>query len=268
VLDPLPSMTFHELTDHWRADLYRHTGELSWRHLFTHVVFSDGGERFSDGVKYMFYLRLCRYLKCQRPRILFWPLYRLTMRLFTRYKYKFGCSIPHTTSIGFGFYIGHIRDIVINERAVIGDNCNISQGVTIGQANRGRRKGTPVIGRNVYIGPGAKIVGAVRVGNDVAIGANCVVTDDVPDHAVVVGVPGRVISFDGSAGYVNRTDYPRSRHTAEQRAIAGSPENAQSASGDQCQSAERSKAVAGMGMAQAAVSREARDPADIRHYVQ
>ncbi|HEX5550558.1 MAG TPA: hypothetical protein VFX36_06980, partial [Nitrospira sp.] len=129
------------------------------------------------------------------------------------YKYKFGCSIPHSTSIGRGLYIGHIRDIVINERAVIGDNCNISQGVTIGQANRGRRKGTPVIGRNVYIGPGAKIVGAVQVGDHVAIGANCVVTDDVPDYAVVVGVPGRVISFEGSTGYVNRTDYPGGSET-------------------------------------------------------
>ena len=132
-------------------------------------------------------------------------------RVFTHYKYKFGCSIPHSTSIGRGLYIGHIRDIVINEGAVIGDNCNISQGVTIGQANRGRRKGTPVIGSNVYIGPGAKIVGAVQIGDHVAIGANCVVTDDVPDYAVVIGVPGRVISFEGSAGYVNRTDYPGGR---------------------------------------------------------
>ena len=156
----------------------------------------------------MFYFRLCRYLKTARPRSFFWPWYRIAMRVFRHYKYKFGCSIPHTTSIGRGFYIGHIRDIVINELTVIGDNCNISQSVTIGQANRGRRKGTPVIGRNVYIGPGAKIVGAVHVGDDVAIGANCVVTDDVPDHAVVVGIPGRVISFAGSAGYVNRTEYP------------------------------------------------------------
>jgi serine O-acetyltransferase len=198
-------MTLAELRDLWRADLYRHTGETSWRQLFVHVVFSDGGERFSDGAKYMFYFRLCRYLKTRRPRVIFWPLYRMAMRI---YKYKFGCSIPHTTSIGRGFYVGHIRDIIVNERAVIGDNCNISQGVTIGQANRGRRKGTPVIGCNVYIGPGAKIVGAVHVGDHVAIGANCVVTEDVPDHAVVVGVPGRVISFEGSAGYVNRTDYP------------------------------------------------------------
>jgi serine O-acetyltransferase len=77
----------------------------------------------------------------------------------------------------------------------------------LGKANRGVRKGYPVIGDNVYIGPGAKIVGNVHIGNNVAIGANCVVTKDIPDNSVVVGVPGRVISLESSVGYINRTDY-------------------------------------------------------------
>ena len=258
--EPLVRTTLGELCEFWRADLYRHTGETSWRHLLTHVLCSDGGERFSDGVKYMFYFRLCRYLKTQRPRLLFWPLYRVAMRVFTKYKYKFGCSIPHSTSIGRGFYIGHIRDIVINERAVIGENCNISQGVTIGQANRGRRKGTPVIGRNVYIGPGAKIVGAVHVGDHVAIGANCVVTDDVPDHAVVVGVPGRVISFEGSVGYVNRTDYPDRQGMGVPRPPSAGDNYAN------VSAAERSEA--GRAMGEGDVTREEQDRAGIRHCVQ
>lgn len=80
---------------------------------------------------------------------------------------------------------------MVNHRVRIGRNCNISHGVTLGQANRGRRTGVPVIGDGVYIGPGAKVVGAVTVGDNVAIGANCVVVDDVPDNAVVAGVPGR-----------------------------------------------------------------------------
>ena len=245
----------------WRADLYRHTGETAWSHLLTNLLFSDGGERFSDGVKYVFYFRLCRYLKSQRPRLVFWPLYRIAMRVFTHYKYKFGCSIPHSTSIGRGLYIGHIRDIVINERAVIGDNCNISQGVTIGQANRGRRKGTPVIGRNVYIGPGAKIVGAVQVGDHVAIGANCVVTDDVPDYAVVVGVPGRVISFEGSAGYVNRTDYPGGLETGP-RPVASIHD---------VQEMVSASAMKGSGIRSAgaeSTTREEQDRAGIRHCAQ
>jgi len=69
--------------------------------------------------------------------------------------------------------------------------------------NRGSKKGTPIIGDNVYIGPGAKIIGNVNIGNDVAIGANAVVTKDLPPFAVAVGVPARVISLKGSEGYVN-----------------------------------------------------------------
>ena len=64
-----------------------------------------------------------------------------------------------------------------------------------------------MIGDNVYIGPGAKIFGNIRIGSNVAIGANCVVNEDIPDDAVVVGILGRVISYNGSFGYVNNTDY-------------------------------------------------------------
>jgi serine O-acetyltransferase len=79
--------------------------------------------------------------------------------------------------------------------------------VTLGQSNRGERRGSPVIGDNVFIGAGAKIFGMIKVGNNAAIGANCVVTKDVPENGVVVGVPGRIISMNGSRGYINRTDY-------------------------------------------------------------
>lgn len=118
---------------------------------------------------------------------------------------RYGIQIPHATCIGKGFYIGHFGTIVVNGGAVLGRNVNISQGVTVGQANRGPRKGCATIGDNVYIGPGAKIVGAVRIGSDVAVGANAVVTCDLPDHAVAAGVPARVLSLRGSIGYINRT---------------------------------------------------------------
>ena len=87
---------------------------------------------------------------------------------------------------------------------MIGDNVNISQGVTIGQTNRGKRKGVPVIGNGVYIGPGAKVIGKVTIGNNVAIGANAVVTEDVPDNACVAGVPAKIVSMNGAEGYVGR----------------------------------------------------------------
>ncbi|MCE5177841.1 MAG: serine acetyltransferase [Porphyromonadaceae bacterium] len=121
-----------------------------------------------------------------------------------QYSFKYGIQIPGITHIGKGFYIGHFGTIVVNSNAIIGDNVNISQGVTIGQANRGRNKGAPIIGNEVYIGPGAIIIGNVKIGNKVAIGANAVVTQDVPEGAVVGGVPAKIISMNGSESYINR----------------------------------------------------------------
>jgi len=72
-------------------------------------------------------------------------------------------------------------------------------------SRRGERAGVPKIGDNVYIGPGVKMFGKIDVGDNAAIGANCVVTKDVPDYGVMVGIPGEVISFDGSIGYINKT---------------------------------------------------------------
>ena len=115
--------------------------------------------------------------------------------------------LQESTVIGAGFYIGHFGGIVVSPKAKIGNNCNLSQGVTIGRVNRGPKKGYPTIGNNVYVGPGAKIIGAIDLGNNVTIGANCVVTKDIPDDSVVVGIPGKVISSEGSDGYVSRTDY-------------------------------------------------------------
>jgi len=140
-------------------------------------------------------------------RVLRFGVGHLARLVLRHYFLKYGISVPWRTKVGAGFYIGHFGQIVVHDQAVIGTNCNISQGVTLGQANRGPRKGYPVVGDCVYLGPGAKLVGSVRVGNNVAVGANCVVTKDVPDNAVVVGVPGRVVSYEGSKGYVNWTDY-------------------------------------------------------------
>lgn len=94
---------------------------------------------------------------------------------------------------------------MINEAAIIGDNVNISHGVTIGQANRGKRIGAAIIGNQVYIGPGAKIIGKVVIGNNVAIGANAVVTHDIPNDACVGGIPAKIISMNGAENYINRT---------------------------------------------------------------
>lgn len=190
-------MTFAELRRLWRRDLHRYLGRASDRDLLRSLV-------LLPGYRYSFAMRACRYATERWRSGGVRAAARLLMR---RYEYRYGISIPFDTEIGEGLYIGHFGGIVVSHRAVIGRNCNLSQGVTLGVANRGARAGAPTLGDGVYVGPGAKLVGAVTVGDDVAIGANCVVTKDVPDHAVVVGVPGRVVSYDGAAAYVTHTDY-------------------------------------------------------------
>ena len=176
----------------WRADLYRYGDGFDAGTLLRALV-------TVPGYRYTFVMRACRVLTAGRGRI----ARGLATLVHQRYSRRYGISIPFDTEIGEGLYIGHFGGIVVNYRARIGRDCNISHGVTLGQANRGARSGAPVIGDGVYIGPGAKVVGAVTIGNNVAIGANCVVTDDVPDNGVVAGVPGRVISDRGATAYVN-----------------------------------------------------------------
>ncbi len=194
------TMSFRELKSYWYSDLFRYEENQA-----VGIKKLIKRQFISPGFHYTFWFRLCRYLR-QKNKIWF-PLFLITMVILQRYKYKYGIVISPKTNIGPGLYIGHFGGIVINSEAKIGKNLNISQGVTIGMANRGENKGVATIGDNVYIGPGAKIVGAVKIGNNVAIGANCVVTKNVPDNAVVVGVPGRVISMNGSKGYIGNTNY-------------------------------------------------------------
>jgi serine O-acetyltransferase len=192
------SMRFKEYKFLVKSDLYRHTGKIRVVSFLKQIL-------LNPGFKCTFWMRTCAFMS--QSRIILYSIFFIARIIGIHYNIKYGISIPHTTKIGSGFYVGHFGCIIVNDKSVIGKNCNISQGVTIGLACRGKNKGCPIIGDNVYIGPGAKIIGRVNVGNNVAIGANCVVTKDVPDNAVVAGVPGRIISYKGSEGYVCRTNY-------------------------------------------------------------
>lgn len=193
-------MRICELRFLWYADLYRYSGRADLRTCLRYLA-------ISEGYKYSFHMRLCKYLSKASWRELARPLYLFCMIILKRYQYKFGISIYPSVEIGSGLYIGHFGGIVVNDGCVIGKNCNISHDVTIGESYRGEKQGIPKIGNNVFIGPGAKIFGGIHIGNNAAIGANCVVTHDVPDNAVVVGAPAKIISFKGSDGYINSTDY-------------------------------------------------------------
>jgi serine O-acetyltransferase len=113
-------------------------------------------------------------------------------------------EIPHTCQIGGGLYFGHFMNIVINQNVIIGSNCNIMQGVTIGNESRGVRRGSPRIGDRVVIGPNSVVVGKINIGNNVLIGPLTFVNFDVPDSSVVLGNPGKIISNSGSSGYVKK----------------------------------------------------------------
>jgi len=204
-------MNTRELRFLWCADLYRYAGRTDIGTSLRYLM-------ISEGYKYSFLMRLCQYLAKTSWKALARPFYLLSMSILRHYQYKFGISIYPSVAIGSGLYIGHFGGIVVNDGCIIGKNCNISHDVTIGASYRGDKQGIPKIGNNVFIGPGAKIFGAIRVGDNVAIGSNSVVTHDVPDNAVVAGIPAKIISFKGSDGYINRTDYADSafsRHTME-----------------------------------------------------
>ncbi len=113
---------------------------------------------------------------------------------------KYGIDIHVTAQVGPGLRIAHPGGTVFSPGLVVGKNLTIAQGVIFGWVNRGPHKGTPKkVGDNVYIGPGAKILGNVTIGDNVVIGANTVVIKDIPSNATVFGVPGRIVATDNAA---------------------------------------------------------------------
>lgn len=113
-----------------------------------------------------------------------------------------GISIPASVTIGHSFYIGHFGGIILNANSKMGDNCNISQGVTIGVSGIGDKRGVPVIGNNVYMAVNSVMAGKIIIGDDALIGANSLVNTDVEPYSVMLGNPAVKISEKGSKGYI------------------------------------------------------------------
>ena len=130
------------------------------------------------------------------------------IKLFCKFKIKIYekkhmMEIPYNISIDGGLYIGHPYCITINPKTVIGKNVNIHKGVTIGQENRGKRKGTPIIGNDVWIGVNSTVVGAIKIGDDVMIAPNTFVNCDIPSHSIAVGNPCIIKHRDyATEGYI------------------------------------------------------------------
>jgi serine O-acetyltransferase len=162
---------FDNLREDWRT----HDRQLSRQGLWAMAVYRFGRWRY--GIR----PRWVRY-----PFSAAYKLFRLLSEILT------GIELPCEAILGRRFRIDHFGGIVISGDAVFGEDCVVRNGVTVGLRHKGKR-GSPVIGNRVDIGAGAKILGPIRIGDDVAIGANAVVLSDVPSNSIAVGVPARIL---------------------------------------------------------------------------
>ncbi|MEO7106529.1 MAG: serine acetyltransferase [Rhodoferax sp.] len=156
---------------HIKADLSAHGGNWGAQGFWAMVVYRFGRWRYG--------------IKSPILRKPFSVLYKV---LFKFIQILTGIELPCETVVGPGFVIDHFGGIVISGYARFGSNCRIRNGVVVGLKNVSDPC-APQMGDNVDIGAGAKVLGNISIGNNVAIGANAVVTCDVPDNYIAVGVP-------------------------------------------------------------------------------
>lgn len=118
-------------------------------------------------------------------------------------------NIPAEVNAGPGLYLGHLGRVILHPDVTLGTNVNLSTGVTIGQCNRGSKKGVPTIGSHVWIGTNAVIVGKITIGDDVLIAPGAYVNMDVPSHSIVIGNPAVIHPSDFATNdYINRPVSP------------------------------------------------------------
>jgi serine O-acetyltransferase len=154
-----------------RADWRNYGGDLTRQGLWVMLVYRFGRWRYSIPTRV---LRL--------PFSIAYKVLKLISQIMT------GIDLPCEANVGHRFTIEHFGDIIISGDATFGDDCRIRNGVTVGLV-RTTEPGSPALGNRVDIGCGAKVLGAITIGDDVAIGANAVVTQDVPANSIAVGVP-------------------------------------------------------------------------------
>jgi serine O-acetyltransferase len=157
-----------------RADFLAHGRRWGAQGFWAMVVYRFGRWRYSVRPKIV---RKCLSL-------VYWVLYKVA-QIVT------GIELPCEVEVGRNFIIDHFGGIIISGYARFGDNCRIRNGVVVGLRRVGE-KTAPIIGSNVDIGAGAKLLGPIRIGDNVLIGANAVVLLDVPDNSVAAGVPAVV----------------------------------------------------------------------------
>lgn len=149
---------------------------------------AHGRDLGAQGFWALLVYRFGRWRYDVRPTILRRLLSAIYKILFKLVQITTGIELPCEVPVGKGFIIEHSGGIVISGYARFGNNCRIRNGVVIGLA-RVEEPGVPQLGNDVDVGAGAKLLGNIRIGNHVRIGANAVVICDVPDNCIAVGVP-------------------------------------------------------------------------------
>ncbi len=192
-----PINTFKQLRGYIYSDLYRYMTSTSLKARLRAWYIS--------GFRYTFFMRSCKYFHSKR---IFLPLYFICRIALRHYSVKYGFQIPWQTDIGPGLCIGHYGPIIVNPNARIGANCNITVGVLLGLNHKldadGKSLGFeyPSIGDRVSLGNNCKIIGGVHIGNKAVIGVSSIVTHNIPDNSIAVGIPAQIISDKGSAALV------------------------------------------------------------------
>ncbi|MDW6091964.1 serine O-acetyltransferase, partial [Vibrio rhizosphaerae] len=170
------------MLNHIRADVFRWYGRYSTL-LLVKAFLSQKGFRF------VLLMRLAKHSRhIPGLNLLFILLYKVAKIIYTS-------DVNYRASIGPGLRMHHVFGTTWGEHVTIGRNATIVHNVTIA----GKNGAWPTIGDNVYLGSGCCILGGIRIGDNVVVGANAVVTKDVPDHAIVAGIPAKVVSEKGSA---------------------------------------------------------------------
>ncbi len=153
---------------------------------------NHGKDWTKPGFRALAYHRFGNWRMSVKPKILRAPLSILYRFLYRRARNIYGIELPYNAKIGSGVIIEHQHGIVVHGNAVIGNNCVIRQGVTIGNRYMDKPTEAPVLGDNVNIGAGAKLLGNITIGENTNIGANSVILNDIPSNSLVVGIPGRI----------------------------------------------------------------------------
>lgn len=181
---------------HFRADFARYRGYLKGKRFARlRVLFHN------EAIISIALFRCREYLNQEAPQLVRF-IFLIPWVIVSKFcALLLGIHIHSYGRIGPGLYIGHSGGIWVSPGATIGANCNISQGVTIGVAG-GDRRVAPVLGDRVWVGPNAVITGRARIGSGAVVGANSLVATDIPDNAVAIGVPAKVISYAGSGNLI------------------------------------------------------------------